>query len=82
MYYFLDNIYAYHTPNISIKNIINIINESVTYDNVLTDGITDFKRKFSLKNENNLSKDGPLAIINNNKKRKNEIENSNSIKKV
>lgn len=43
----------------------------------------NYKRKFSLKNEINYSKDSPLSIINQNmKKRKNDIDNNNFNKKV
>jgi len=80
-----DNIFAYHTPNINIKNIINNIIENVFIENsgqMQNNEEFNFKRKFPLKNEMNFSKDSPLSIISQNlKKRKNEMDNSNSSKK-
>lgn len=86
IFFFLDNIFAYHTPNINIKNIINNIIENVFIENsgqMQNNEEFNFKRKFPLKNEMNFSKDSPLSIISQNlKKRKNEMDNSNSSKKV
>jgi len=73
------NLYAFNTPNINIRNVINNITEGMNdyYNSININD--DYKRKIS-KNEINFSKDGPFSIINQ-KKRRNEMDNNINNKK-